>query len=238
MKQFKAITGTILLMLCGVTAAQNVTYVKIGADTAKKMQKHYQLTDDEMKRYQDYMEVEGYSRYQHLDPVMVLGIIAKTQEDRYRFAKKYIDFEGKAIESQNQFGQAVEQVAEDMGLFDDYKAPKKIENVRQLQAKDELFIVINSDCEATCRVHLTAALTKYFNQDSQRTLTVYLKDGNHQNVIDANALVDRKMSALKDEKRAKNIRIKAYDEFEFKLNELIFNRVMVKRGATVVGLYQ
>ena len=68
---------------------------------------HWSLEQADIRRYRNYMALEGRFFYTHLDPIMVLGIIESDPKRQARYAERYLMAERQRIEAQTAFAQAV-----------------------------------------------------------------------------------------------------------------------------------
>lgn len=80
----------------GLTTAQTIT----------QQAAIWDLSDEEYQRYLDLMEGPAKYDYAHLDPVMVLGIFARTESERTRLAELYAKQEFRRVQGLVLFDQA------------------------------------------------------------------------------------------------------------------------------------
>ena len=71
--------------------AQQFNYTAVDPDAATDpvTWEVWGIGEDDWRIYETYMRGEGKYHYQHLDPVFVLGMVAKTDEKKNEFAQKY-----------------------------------------------------------------------------------------------------------------------------------------------------
>ncbi len=94
------------------TAIQNtpVAYSTWGTPSDEALGAHWDLTPEDVKRYNAYMAVEGRYFYPQVDPVMVLGLIETDPDRRAQFAAKYLTAERRRIEQQTGFATLAAEV--------------------------------------------------------------------------------------------------------------------------------
>ncbi|SUO96631.1 hypothetical protein [Suttonella ornithocola] len=109
--------------------AQTVSYTTI--NDKKSFQKHWKLSDDEVKRYIDFMDIEGRYRYSNLTPYEVLSLSAPNEETMRYYAKKAAIDEMNAVKKQIQF--AVMVTEEKTILWNE--AEEKLEKKREEEAQ-------------------------------------------------------------------------------------------------------
>lgn len=90
-------------LLLTAAQAQNRTETTFTYTTTaqrQSFQKHWQLTDQELARYEEVMINEGRFRYPKLTPVEILAITAKDDETMRYYAKKAAADEMRAVRAQ------------------------------------------------------------------------------------------------------------------------------------------
>ena len=88
----------------------SVQHTAWGSPGDEALAAHWGLKPEEVRRYHDYMAVEGRYFYAHLDPVMVLGLIETDPDRRARYAEQYLDAERRRIEEQTRFANLAAEV--------------------------------------------------------------------------------------------------------------------------------
>lgn len=76
--------------------AQNINFGKI-TSKEQAFKQYWNLSDEEVKRYQLFMEVAGKYRYANLSPLYVLSIMADSPEDKQYYAQKAAQQEHDAV---------------------------------------------------------------------------------------------------------------------------------------------
>lgn len=87
-----------------------IEHTALGPASDPDLAAHWGLTLPEVQRYRTFMTVEGRYFYNHLDPVMVLGLIETDPTQRARYAEKYLLAERNRIAQQTSFAQLVANV--------------------------------------------------------------------------------------------------------------------------------
>ncbi|MBS9781389.1 MAG: hypothetical protein KGV56_02735 [Gammaproteobacteria bacterium] len=93
--------AVLLIGLVSFSYAEKVTYTTY--NNKKAFIQHWKLTEEELKRYDTFMDVEGKYRYPNLTPLEVLGIAAETDEQRQYYAKKAAQNERDQVKKQLKF---------------------------------------------------------------------------------------------------------------------------------------
>ncbi len=93
--------AVLLIGLVSFSYAEKVTYTTY--NNKKAFIQHWKLTEEELKRYDTFMDVEGKYRYPNLTPLEVLGISAETDEQRQYYAKKAAQNERDQVKKQLKF---------------------------------------------------------------------------------------------------------------------------------------
>lgn len=84
--------GVLGMMPFMPVSATSIDFGKIGS-TEAGFQQYWGLSAEEAKAYHNYMEIAGKYRHKDVDPLLVLSMIADTQEDKLYYAKKAAEHE-------------------------------------------------------------------------------------------------------------------------------------------------
>lgn len=225
----------ILLSLClmpFLLQAQQIDFGKIG-NTKEGFKQYWGLDDTEMKRYENYMEIAGKYRHQHLDPLHVLSMIAPSKEDREYYAQKAASYEHqmskREIEAAWLISTAMEgQMATDMQAFTDELTGVNTQNNESTAFAnwtegDELVLLLDSRClSAACTAQFLPQLSKIPAFVSKKTVLL----------MDKTAPVEGQLSELE-----KQAQIKRYDPIEHKsFEQMIPNRIYLLRNGKLQGV--
>ncbi|WP_040389459.1 hypothetical protein [Cardiobacterium valvarum] len=85
---------------CFAQTQSNTTFTYTTANQRNSFQKHWNLSDKEMERYEQVMVNEGRFRYPKLSPLEVLAITAPDEETMRYYAKKAAADEMQAVRAQ------------------------------------------------------------------------------------------------------------------------------------------
>ena len=98
----KLLPATLCLLLTTAQAQNRTETTFTYTTTAQRQnfQKHWQLSDQELARYEEVMINEGRFRYPKLTPVEILAITAKDDETMRDYAKKAAADEMRAVRAQ------------------------------------------------------------------------------------------------------------------------------------------
>ena len=98
----KLLPATLCLLLTTAQAQNRTETTFTYTTTAQRQnfQKHWQLSDQELARYEEVMINEGRFRYPKLTPVEILAITAKDDETMRYYAKKAAADEMRAVRAQ------------------------------------------------------------------------------------------------------------------------------------------
>ena len=98
----KLLPATLCLLLTTAQAQNRTETTFTYTTTAQRQnfQKHWQLSDQELARYEEVMINEGRFRYPKLTPVEILAITAKDDETMRYYAKKAAAVEMRAVRAQ------------------------------------------------------------------------------------------------------------------------------------------
>ena len=105
----RGIATALLALPLAAAAASPVTATALDYTqvTEADLADHWSLEQADIRRYRNYMALEGRFFYTHLDPIMVLGIIESDPKRQARYAERYLMAERQRIEAQTAFAQAV-----------------------------------------------------------------------------------------------------------------------------------
>lgn len=169
----KQIALILALALSTLTAnAQNVTFGTVSTENKKAFQSYWKLRDEDMKKYQSYMEVAGRFRHTQSNPLVVLSIISDDPEDKGYYAAKAAKYESdmsqreitaawllsNEMEKQG-LVEAMEQFSADLtGVETAQYLPK---NLKKDWQKGDLFVLVIDD---VCRqINCLKQFTKKMN---------------------------------------------------------------------------
>ena len=102
-KMMRKLLPATLCLLLTTAQAQNrtdTTFTYTTTAQRQNFQKHWQLSDQELARYEEVMINEGRFRYPKLTPVEILAITAKDDETMRYYAKKAAADEMRAVRAQ------------------------------------------------------------------------------------------------------------------------------------------
>lgn len=129
----KSIIFTLIFTVISSHAiAENITFTTIDKNA---FQSHWQLTDKEMKRYEQVMKNEGQFRYPKLTPLEVLAITAPDEVTMRYYAKKAAKDEFEAVEAQLKF--AVMVTEEKTKLWNQKEAEMRSDAINQEREEAE-----------------------------------------------------------------------------------------------------
>lgn len=145
----KLLPATLCLLLTTAQAQNRTETTFTYTTTAQRQnfQKHWQLSDQELARYEEVMINEGRFRYPKLTPVEILAITAKDDETMRYYAKKAAADEMRAVRAQlayavmvteektKIYNELAEQAAERAAASEQAQAEKD-----EIQAKIDAYI--------------------------------------------------------------------------------------------------
>ena len=145
----KLLPATLCLLLTTAQAQNRTETTFTYTTTAQRQnfQKHWQLSDQELARYEEVMINEGRFRYPKLTPVEILAITAKDDETMRYYAKKAAADEMRAVRAQlayavmvteektKIYNELAEQAAERAAASEQAQAEKD-----EMQAKIDAYI--------------------------------------------------------------------------------------------------
>lgn len=227
----KKLLVSLYLIPC-ILQAQQIDFGKI-ANSKEGFKQYWGLDDTEMKRYENYMEIAGKYRHQHLDPLHVLSMIAPSKEDREYYAQKAAAYEHqmskREIESAWLISTAMEgQMAADMQTFTDELIGINTQNVQNTALTDwaegdELVLLLDSRCfTSACVAQFLPQLAKVPAVVSKKTVVL----------MDKITPVAGQLSELE-----KQAQIKRYDPIEHKgFEQVSINRIYALRAGKLQGV--
>lgn len=144
------------LFLLNSVNAQQITWSKI--ESPKAFMQHWDISAEDMQKYQQYMELEGKYQHAHLNPLYVLSIISKAPEEKGYFAAKAAKREHEMTKAEIETAWLISNEMEKQGLtemmqhFTDKLTgidtfsylPEKIN--QDWQKGDELVMVVDDTC--------------------------------------------------------------------------------------------
>ncbi len=229
---------TLLIMaLSGVfglssVAAQTVTFGKIQAP--QQFQKYWELTQEQMKQYENYMQIAGKYRHQNSNPLVVLSIISKDPEDKNFYAAKAAAYEHKMSQAEIESAWLITQEMEKQGLveamqtFSDnltgidtksYK-PKSIKEVKW-QDKDKAILIVNKTCLTVSCIKGFLPILNLVPKTVEKEIVIASKEP-----LDAG--VGKLLSAMP------SIAVKKYDAIEHHYLDGILNQAVQVRTNKVI----
>ena len=170
--QTKTMTSAIRKLLPGVAlfsalalpgmpaTAAELTFSRIGAGGDQALQKVWGMTPDEVQRYKNFMEATG-KRYENATPLMVLSIMADSQEDRIYYAKKAAEVEHNLVKREIEAAWYISEAMSEDRLEDEMqRATDALTGIETLgyvpthmrkawQDDDEVVVVLDERCLST-----------------------------------------------------------------------------------------
>ena len=157
----KLLPATLCLLLTTAQAQNRTETTFTYTTTAQRQnfQKHWQLSDQELARYEEVMINEGRFRYPKLTPVEILAITAKDDETMRYYAKKAAADEMRAVRAQiayavmateektKIYNELAEQAAERTAAREQAQAEKD-----EMQAKIDAYIAEHGGKDAANNV--------------------------------------------------------------------------------------
>lgn len=118
------------------------------------------LTTSEWERYQSLMEGQRGTWSPNLDPITALGVEARTEQERMRYARMLVEMEKQRVERELAFQQAYDQAWQELyptlmpvNTFYTHESSRISNQLSALDAKvahspmERISIVITPDCE-------------------------------------------------------------------------------------------
>lgn len=109
---------TFIFLACWVAAsqAQDITFGKISDE--KAFMEFWDLSEEHMQQYQQYMAVGGKFRFRHtqINPLSVLSIISKDREEKEYFAAKAAKYEHEMTKNEIESAWLIAQQMQIQGL--------------------------------------------------------------------------------------------------------------------------
>ena len=160
----KRTLGSALLAVWTLTVlpvqAAELTFSRIGSGGDQALQKVWGMTPDEVKRYKNFMEATG-KRYENATPLMVLSIMADSQEDRIYYAKKAAEVEHNLVKREIEAAWYISEAMSEDRLEDAMqRATDELTGIETLgyvpthmrkawQDDDEVVVVLDERCLST-----------------------------------------------------------------------------------------
>jgi hypothetical protein len=160
----KRTLGSALLAVWTLTVlpaqAAELTFSRIGSGGDQALQKVWGMTPDEIKRYKIFIEATG-KRYENATPLMVLSIMADSQEDRIYYAKKAAEVEHNLVKREIEAAWYISEAMSEDRLADDMQRTTDgltgIETLgyvpthmrKAWQDDDEVVVVLDERCLST-----------------------------------------------------------------------------------------
>lgn len=216
----------------GLSQAQSITFGKIQAP--QQFQKYWGLTQEQMKQYENYMQIAGKYRHQNSNPLVVLSIISQDPEDKNFYAAKAAAYEHKMSQAEIESAWLISQEMEKQGLSDAMQTftdnltgintksyqPKSVKEVTW-QDKDKAILIVNKTC-------LTVSCIKGFLP----ILKAAPKTVEKEIVIASKEPLDASITQLLSS--TPMVVVKKYDAIEHHYLDNIFNRVVQVRTNKVI----
>ncbi len=105
-----------LLVWFAATQAQTITWGKI--EKPKAFMTYWDISEEHMKAYENYMEMDGKYQHAHLNPLYVLSIISDSPEEKGYFAAKAAKHEHEITKKEIETAWLISKEMEKQGLID------------------------------------------------------------------------------------------------------------------------
>ena len=176
-------TLLLLALASGVSASvsgQNTNIIAIGVNTstaseAKTKADEWGVTVEEWHEYEEVMTVQRGVWSPGLDPLTVLGVVAKTSAERKRFAELYVQTEYERVERKLAFER---EVAAAWKRLYPNKKPVERSRVAITDKVDRFSLVVTADCPAACNSELERLFKRLEKNPSLQAIDIYVRDSN------------------------------------------------------------
>ncbi len=224
-----------------MATAQTITFGKI--ESPKAFQQYWGLTQEQMKQYENYMQVAGKYRHKDVNPLVVLSIIADDDEDKDYFASKAARYESQMSKREILSTWLITSSMEKQGLSDAMQkfsdgligidsqsyVPESVTS--DWQQGDELAIVVDKLCyEMNCLPQFEKVVTA-IPQSIPKTLIYRIadmdKDRQESFITSLNQLQD-KLKAITP------LILTKYDRIEHGLLQHIHNQAVHLRNNEII----
>lgn len=182
----------VCLLLAGIclptaVPAANIDYGKI-TSSEQAFKQYWQLTDEEAKRYNLYMEAAGKFRHKDVNPLTVLSMIADTQEDKAYYAKKAAEYEHNMVMREIETSWLVSEAMSENYLADAMQAfTDKLTGIDTLgyqpderstdwQSGDSMVILLDQQCLSLKCLSQFADVVKHTPEGVSRSVILRGKD--------------------------------------------------------------
>lgn len=157
--------GVLGMMPFMPVSATSIDFGKIGS-TEAGFRQYWGLTAEEAKTYHNYMEIAGKYRHKDVDPLLVLSMIADTQEDKLYYAKKAAEHEHDMVKreieaawmlsdamSEVQLSTAMETFTSKLTGIDTLETNHAGEEVVSWEGGDTFLIYVDERCLSAACLH-------------------------------------------------------------------------------------
>ena len=226
--------GFLLLALVSASvSAQDTNITTIGIDQstgseAKAKASEWGVTVEEWNDYEEVMAGQRGIWSPGLDPITILGVVAKTPAERKRFAELYVQTEYERVERELAFERAV--AAAWKRLYPN-KKPVERSRVAITDKVDRFTLVVTADCPKACSRQLESLLKRLEKNRSLEAIDIYVRDSNGRDRA-LRRFVDRAEIPI-ELIRSKRITINHGDNFE---ETLTLPAVFARRGGVWIEL--
>lgn len=98
--------------------AQNITFGTVSKESQKAFKSYWKLSDEDVSKYNTYMEIAGKYRHQQSNPLVVLSIISDDPEDKGYYAAKAAKYESDMAQREITSAWLLSNEMEKQGLVD------------------------------------------------------------------------------------------------------------------------
>ncbi len=149
----------------GNTASVNTTFLALEEARLKKSAQEWGLTTEEWQRYQQLSKGRRGILSPGLDPITLLGIEARTEEERRHYAELSVKQDFQRVEAELAFQREVNAAWQ--RVYPDI-LPVQASNNTTAANNGRLALFVRVDCGAPCETKVASLLT------TQRPLDIYL----------------------------------------------------------------
>lgn len=212
--------------------AQTITFGKI--QSPEKFQRYWGLTPEQMKQYEQYMQIAGKYRHQESNPLVVLSIIAQDPEDKGFYAAKAAAYEHKMAKAEIETAWLITQEMERQGLdeamqsFSDDLTGIDTQTYQPLSLKtttwqsgDKAILVINKTCLSASCIKGFLPILQSAPSNIEKTIVIQNKQP-----------LDAEVEKLLDKQPI--IKVTRYDPIEHHYLDGIYNTAVQVRDSKVI----
>lgn len=119
--------------------------------------KEFRLTEDDMKKYKKVMLGKRGIWSPGLDPISALGVEETDNQERLRYAKLWLEVEGKRVDLQFKFERAVASMrTEVFGSQHPFDTSDRIAHIEKQRRKPVAIIdvLVSSNCRTDCEIKI------------------------------------------------------------------------------------